>query len=60
MGCIVCNILNMKSPFRCKTEEEKDMFLHELAYDIAANHPEIIDLIKEYVKKLKDTECIVT
>lgn len=53
MGCVLCNITNMdKSPFKCETEEDREEFLNELAYDIAARHPEVVKKINDYVAKL--------
>ena len=59
MGCVLCNITNVKeaqqgkekalvNPFYCPTEEEKKQFLDELAYDIAVRHPEMVKQINEF------------
>ena len=48
MGCVLCNITNTRpdiNAFFCKTEEEKEEFLNELAGDIATRHPEMVEKI---------------
>ena len=65
MGCVLCNITSceefvqganppVKNPFYSKTEEEKDRFLEELAYDIASRHPELVRKINEHARKLDE------
>lgn len=57
MGCVLCNITKSRelgedaNPFYCSTPEDLEAFLEELAYDIAASHPEMRALINKYVKK---------
>ena len=69
MGCLLCNITSceefvqgpkrpIQNPFYRKSEEELDQFLDELAYDIASRHPELVEKINSYAKKLKETGLI--
>lgn len=67
MGCILCSITSCEefiqgdrpsehNIFYCKTKKEREDFLEELAYDIAATHPEMVRKINRYVKKLRKNE----
>ena len=73
MGCLLCNITSCNefsqgddppviNPFHCQTRGRRRVFLDELAYDIAANHPEMVRRINLYVRKLTQkaelAECI--
>lgn len=63
MGCVLCNITKNKelpqvqedagrlNPFYCATPQQLEAFLEELAYDIAASHPEMRTMINKYVRK---------
>ena len=59
MGCVLCNITDMRpdiNAFFCKTAEEKQEFLDELANDIATRHPEMVEKINGMMEhKLRDS-----
>lgn len=63
MGCVLCNITScdefsqgenpsIKNPFYCKTEQERDEFLDELASDIVSRHPEMVERINTLTAKV--------
>ena len=54
MGCVLCNILHGEnSPFRSENQEDEQLFLDELCYDIAQNHSDIVERIEHYRKKIE-------
>jgi hypothetical protein len=66
MGCIFCNLIRFSEDHwdkvmngctkkRRVTQKDVWQFKKEIAYDIAAMHPEMVTLINGYVNLLKDT-----
>lgn len=63
MGCVFCNITNVEhfgteekpepNPFYCKTDQEREEFLDELASDIVTRHPEFIEKLNTLAAKAK-------
>jgi hypothetical protein len=66
MGCTLCSITRVDkfgteedpvpNPFYCKTDEEREQFMEELAVDIATRHPDYARQI--YRKIITDWEDI--
>jgi len=61
MGCSLCNMASISvsecdgkfTVTRVTDKEMQEAFLKELAYDIASQHPEMVNKINDFVSKLK-------